>query len=256
LAIPDDDVHDGTELWEELVRTRRQFRMVCCGSVSASDGTGYRNTRNDYGDQVHQMLFDPEWRHRGGNGFFRLIELLPGGRRAQVRSFSPFLEGQGMFPYITTPDCQFEIEIDPVFADYEGWAEATGLTSTAPDADSDGDGLQNVAEFGFVLDPIAFDQSPTVLRETSDGGLVMDFPLRRRAGDFGLQVEVQRNSGLDEAGWQPISADPVPIGDLAKSQNGVIDPRAEWVSADLGMPPLTSGSEFYRLVFSITTTED
>ena len=49
IATPGHDVHDGTELWIELVKAKPQFRMVFCGSVSASDGVGYVADRNDFG---------------------------------------------------------------------------------------------------------------------------------------------------------------------------------------------------------------
>lgn len=251
LAAIDDDVHDGTELWLELVSQKPQFRMVFCGSVSASDGTGYVAARNVYGDLVHQMLFDPEWRYRGGNGYMRLIEMLPGGDAAQVRSFSPYLEGLGMFPWITTPDSEFQIHLDPVFADYDGWAEEMGLAAGVGAQDPDGDGFENYSEFGLVLKPLEPSDRSVALRSTAAGGLAIDFPLRRCSAEFGLTVEVQSNTGLSPAGWQTVVGTPVSMAGQGEALYGAVDPHAEWVSVDLGSSP--EPAEFYRLVFSVTT---
>jgi hypothetical protein len=247
-ANPDDDVHDGTELWNVLVRMKPQFRMVFCGSVSASDGTGYVPDRNIFGDEVHQMLFDPESRYRGGNGFLRLIEVLPGGRQAQVRTFSPYLEAQSMVPWITTPDSQFLIELDPVFADYAGWAAAMGLAGADADPahDLDADGQSNLAEFAFVGNPQVADFPPLRLQIGDDGAARLEFPFRKQAAAFGLSYTIQRSTLLDGAGWEEFVPTNVVIGDEG-DDHALIDPHSEWNTVLLDQANEAPKS-FYRLI--------
>lgn len=98
-------VNDGEELWQKLVR-RHHFVLVLSGHV-LEDGTGYLASRNDFGDTVHQLMSNYQMRDLGGEGFMRLLELLPDGKTMVVRTYSPTLD-----TYLRGPDQNFTIELD------------------------------------------------------------------------------------------------------------------------------------------------
>ncbi len=83
-------VNDGEELWNKLVR-RHHFVLTLNGHV-LGDGTGYLESTTDRGSVVHQMLANYQMRELGGEGYLRLLELLPDGRTLVVRSYSPLLD--------------------------------------------------------------------------------------------------------------------------------------------------------------------
>lgn len=98
-------MNDGEELWDKLVR-RHHFVLTLSGHVT-EDGTGYLASVNDRGNVVHQMLSNYQMRDIGGEGFLRLLELLPDGRTMVVRTYSPLLD-----QYLRAADQQFTIELD------------------------------------------------------------------------------------------------------------------------------------------------
>ena len=57
---------------------------------------------------MHQMLSDYQVRVDGGEGYLRLLELLPDGRTLQVKTYSPWLER-----YLTGPEHQFTLQLPP-----------------------------------------------------------------------------------------------------------------------------------------------
>lgn len=83
-------VNDGEELWDKLVR-RHRFVLTLNGHV-LGDGTGYLASTNDRGNVCHQMLANYQMRELGGEGYLRLLELLPDGRTLVVRTYSPLLD--------------------------------------------------------------------------------------------------------------------------------------------------------------------
>ena len=98
-------LNDGEELWQKLVRHHR-FVMTLNGHV-LGDGTGYLASVNDHGQVVHQMLSNYQMRDVGGEGYLRLLELLPDGRIMHVRTYSPLLDS-----YLVDADQQYTIELD------------------------------------------------------------------------------------------------------------------------------------------------
>ncbi len=97
-------VNDGEELWQKLVR-RHHFVLTLNGHVTGS-GTGHLASTNDRGNVVHQMLSNYQMRELGGEGYMRLLELLPDGRTLVVRSYSPLRDR-----YLTTPDQQMTLTL-------------------------------------------------------------------------------------------------------------------------------------------------
>jgi len=98
-------VNDGEELWQKLVR-RHRFVLTLNGHV-LGDGAGYLKSVTDRGNAVHQMLANYQMRDLGGEGYLRLLELLPDGRTMHVRTYSPLLDR-----YLVGTDQQFTIELD------------------------------------------------------------------------------------------------------------------------------------------------
>ncbi|PCC68990.1 hypothetical protein SAMN02745121_05677 [Nannocystis exedens] len=98
-------VNDGEELWQKLVR-RHRFVLTLNGHV-LGDGTGYLESVTDRGNVVHQMLANYQMRELGGEGYLRLLELLPDGKTMHVRSYSPLFDR-----YLLGSDQQYTIELD------------------------------------------------------------------------------------------------------------------------------------------------
>jgi len=97
-------VNDGEELWHKLVR-RHHFVLTLNGHVTGR-GTGHLASVNDRGNVVHQMLSNYQMRELGGEGYMRLLELLPDGRTLVVRSYSPLRDR-----YLTSPDQQMSLQL-------------------------------------------------------------------------------------------------------------------------------------------------
>ena len=108
-------VHDGEELWNELVSRHPNFKLTFNGHTARSSqgsettGVGFLTSTGDSGSAVHQMLFNTQ--HIGGNGgggWIRLLEFFPHSR-VQVKTFSPFLASIGEDPWRRAPYDQFTI---------------------------------------------------------------------------------------------------------------------------------------------------
>jgi len=89
-----DDVHDGEELWNELVRVTPGMEMVFCGHVGG-DMEDYLVSKNDFGENVHQIVFNAQFLPQAGQGWIRLLEFLPDGKTVHVRTYSPYLDEDG-----------------------------------------------------------------------------------------------------------------------------------------------------------------
>jgi 3',5'-cyclic AMP phosphodiesterase CpdA len=100
------NVNDGEELWQKLVR-RHRFVMVLSGHV-LGDGTGYLASTTDLGNTCHQLLSNYQMRDLGGEGYLRILELLPDGRTLVVRTYSPLLDR-----YLSGADQQMSLTLDP-----------------------------------------------------------------------------------------------------------------------------------------------
>jgi hypothetical protein len=98
-------VNDGEELWQKLVRKHR-FVMTLSGHV-LGDGVGYLVSTNDLGGEVHQMLANYQMRVDGGEGYMRILEIMPNGHTVRVRTYSPVLD-----VWLADADHRFEIELD------------------------------------------------------------------------------------------------------------------------------------------------
>ncbi len=101
-----DGPNDGEELWNKLVRNRRNVALVLNGHVS-NDGLGRLVGTNDFGRSVVQTCVNYQIRPLGGEGYLRLLEFRPDGKTVQIKTFSPY---NGT--YLTDPQNQFMVTLE------------------------------------------------------------------------------------------------------------------------------------------------
>jgi hypothetical protein len=98
--------NSGVDLWEKLFSKVPNIRLVLCGHHAHADikdengndrydcTVGWRVDKNDFGYNVHQMMFDMQtlnggWAGNGGDGWLRILEFMPDGKTVKVRTYSP-----------------------------------------------------------------------------------------------------------------------------------------------------------------------
>ncbi|MGD9128274.1 MAG: dockerin type I domain-containing protein [Planctomycetia bacterium] len=135
------DVHDGQEMWEDVVGVVKNFEMLHCGHVigeanSDDDGVGYLASTGTEGNTVFQMLFNAQ--HVGGNGgdgWMRLLEFQPDGKTVRVKTYSPYLDSMGLSAWRVDEDDWFEFELSPIStpgdANRDGVVDASDATILA-----------------------------------------------------------------------------------------------------------------------------
>jgi len=102
----DGGVSDGEDLWRDLVALHGNVAMVLSGHV-LGDGGGYLPSKGRVGNTVHQMLSNYQMLPGGGQGYMRMLELMPDGTTVQVKTYSPVLDD-----YLTGERHQFVIKLD------------------------------------------------------------------------------------------------------------------------------------------------
>ena len=93
----DPNASSGEEIFEELVAPYPQVFMVLSAHYYRSDegpGEYHQVSTNDAGSNVYEMLADYQLYDNGGDGWLRLVELVPEGGeggldRIRVRTYSP-----------------------------------------------------------------------------------------------------------------------------------------------------------------------
>lgn len=92
------DRNYGLAIWQKLVQPSHNIRMVFSGHIGSPDNVlghlGFREDRNAAGKKVTQMTFNAQalgggWHGNGGDGWLRILEFLPDGKRVKVKTFSP-----------------------------------------------------------------------------------------------------------------------------------------------------------------------
>ncbi|MDR0353884.1 MAG: metallophosphoesterase [Opitutaceae bacterium] len=91
--------NNGADIWEKLIRSTPNIRLVICGHTANGNGkfednVSYRADTNDAGKTVHQMMFNVQtlgggWEGNGGDGWLRILEFFPDGKTIAVRTYSP-----------------------------------------------------------------------------------------------------------------------------------------------------------------------
>ncbi|HOW18117.1 MAG TPA: metallophosphoesterase [Phycisphaerae bacterium] len=99
-------LNSGEEIWCKLIRNHPQIFMVLCGHVQAT--VEYHQVSiNDAGNKVAEILADYQRRHNGGDGWLRMIRIVPAAGEIQVRTYSPVLD-----EFETDSDSQFVVPFE------------------------------------------------------------------------------------------------------------------------------------------------
>lgn len=114
----------GEAIWEKLVYSSPNIRMVICGHYCLDDdfrhNVGQRIDKNAAGKTVFQMMFNAQtagggWHGNGGDGWLRIMEFMPDGKTIKVRTYSPFFgisPTTRQFAWRTDPWDEFDIVFD------------------------------------------------------------------------------------------------------------------------------------------------
>jgi predicted MPP superfamily phosphohydrolase len=81
--------NDGEDLWQKLVSRHANFAFVLSGHTCV---TARRTDLGLHGNPVHQILVDYQNQPNGGNGYLRLLQFSPDGRKLHVCDYSPTLD--------------------------------------------------------------------------------------------------------------------------------------------------------------------
>ena len=111
---------DAETLWNNLVKHHPNISLVLSGhQYEDFDDFKYHLESGVNGNQVYELLVDPQNMAAGGNGWIRLLEFDADGTTVHVKTYSPYLN-----QWDTSPDTFYDITLSPI---------------TAGDFDSDGD---------------------------------------------------------------------------------------------------------------------
>ena len=83
-----EDVHDGEELWQNLVSKHDNFILTLNGHV-LKDGLGQLMSKNAADKDVHQVLVNFQMKPKGGDGWLRLLEFAADGNSIGAIDYSP-----------------------------------------------------------------------------------------------------------------------------------------------------------------------
>ncbi|MBT5816193.1 MAG: hypothetical protein HOI15_17860 [Opitutales bacterium] len=101
--------NDGEQIWEKLVYGRDDIVMVLSGHVKG-DGTGLLISDNEAGKPVLQMLANYQFLSHGGEGWLRILKLVPAAKRLDVFTYSPWLNA-----FREEEDQRFSVEVPWMF---------------------------------------------------------------------------------------------------------------------------------------------
>ncbi|WP_166245392.1 S-layer homology domain-containing protein [Paenibacillus turpanensis] len=79
----------GARNWNDFVRSNDQIFMTVSGH---HHGAGYMVSKNDYGNEVLEVLADYQSQYHGGNGWMRFAEFDEANNSIQFHTFSPWVE--------------------------------------------------------------------------------------------------------------------------------------------------------------------
>lgn len=100
--------NDGEMMWEKFVGRYPNILLVFSGHV-LNDGAGRLTSVGVNGNKVYQMVANyqggVEGSVKGGNGYLRILNIDPRGKRISVKTYSPYLD-----EYKSDADHQFVLE--------------------------------------------------------------------------------------------------------------------------------------------------
>ena len=104
-ATGSEEVNDGGQLWEKLIKKNKNIIMVFSGHILGS-GVGRLVTENDYGNAVYQMLANYQKNivgvEKGDSGYLRIIKVDKKEKSISVKTYSPWFN-----QFRTEPEHQF-----------------------------------------------------------------------------------------------------------------------------------------------------
>jgi len=195
-ASDPDGTNDGEDLWENLV-SRHNVAFVFSGHV-LGDGTGRLTSVGADGNVVHQLLANYQsgvaGSVNGGNGFLRLMEVMPDGHNVRVRTYSPFTD-----TFKTESDQYFHLVL------------CGGSESEAPDVDSNrvADGCE--PDCNSNGSPDAFDIATETSSDANENGipdecdLLPAFLVSPESGVEPLEVTVDAGGSRTQDGYEIVS---------------------------------------------------
>ena len=92
LATAKGGFNDGEDMWKKLASQHANLALVVSGHVCF---TGRLDSVGQHGNSVHQMVVDYQNGKDGGQGFLRLLQFHPDGKRVSVSDYSPLLDQVG-----------------------------------------------------------------------------------------------------------------------------------------------------------------
>jgi len=114
--VPVADVHDGEEIYQEIVLPNPNVRMVFSGHVLGDSTFGSAGRVSDLradGTHIHQMQSNYQTVKKDGQdcglGYLRILELDPGKKEIRVRTYSPYLDRD-----LTLGDNTFSLPLDDI----------------------------------------------------------------------------------------------------------------------------------------------
>ncbi|WP_411766542.1 metallophosphatase [Winogradskyella sp. A3E31] len=98
-------VNDGGGIWEKLIKKNENILMVFSGHILGS-GVGQLVAKNDYGNNVYQMLANYQKNvtgvEKGDSGYLRIVKVDVMAKSISVKTYSPWLD-----KFNTEPEHQF-----------------------------------------------------------------------------------------------------------------------------------------------------
>lgn len=103
LPVERPDLTQGEDLWQMVASKQPNVVMVLSGHASY---TNHRNSLASTGQSVKEMVVDYQRDVNGGNGWLRLLQVLPNGRTVRCQDYSPTLDQRCIMP-----DRTFDFEL-------------------------------------------------------------------------------------------------------------------------------------------------
>jgi 3',5'-cyclic AMP phosphodiesterase CpdA len=86
-----DELNDGQQIWDKLITSSRNVRLVVSGHV-ADEGVGRLTSTTRAGTRVHQLLANFQGHELGGGGYLRILRFFED--EIEVRTYSPYLDAE------------------------------------------------------------------------------------------------------------------------------------------------------------------
>lgn len=97
------DITQGEDLWQRVASKHANVVMVLSGHACY---TSHRTSTGDAGNVVHEMVVDYQKDVNGGNGWLRLLQVLPDGKTVRCQDYSPLIDQR-----CTMPDRTFDFTL-------------------------------------------------------------------------------------------------------------------------------------------------